>query len=107
MLLRASVGRHREVSTLQHPDAVLLDRAHADLALALGTVLPRPAARHVQRWGGGLPQYAVRHLELVATVRASVATCPGLAVAGATYDGVGIPACIATGRRAARELFGH
>jgi len=107
VLLRASVGRHREVSTLQHPDAVLLDRAHADLALALGTVLPRPAARHVQRWGGGLPQYAVRHLELVATVRASVATCPGLAVAGATYDGVGIPACIATGRRAARELFGH
>ncbi|NLG20424.1 MAG: protoporphyrinogen oxidase, partial [Actinomycetales bacterium] len=107
VLLRASVGRHREASTLQHPDAVLLDRAHADLALALDAVLPRPVARHVQRWGGGLPQYAVGHLDLVATVRESVATCPGLAVAGATYEGVGIPACIATGRQAARELLGH
>lgn len=105
VLLRASVGRHREASTLQHPDPVLLDRALADLGLALDAVLPRPVARHVQRWGGGLPQYAVGHLDLVATVRESVAACPGLAVAGATYDGVGVPACIATGRRAARLVL--
>ncbi|MCK0111866.1 protoporphyrinogen oxidase [Ornithinimicrobium sp. F0845] len=105
VLLRASVGRHREEASLQHPDPVLLDRALADLALALGTPLPRPVARHVQRWGGGLPQYAVGHLDLVATVREGVAEHPGLAVAGATYDGVGIPACIASGRGAARQVL--
>lgn len=104
VVLRASVGRHREEASLQHSDPLLLDRALADLSLATGTVLPRPVARHVQRWGGGLPQYAVGHPDLVATVREDVARCPGLAVAGATYDGVGIPACIGSGRLAARQV---
>ncbi|WP_256839335.1 protoporphyrinogen oxidase [Ornithinimicrobium faecis] len=105
ILLRVSVGRHREEASLQHPDAVLLDRALEDLAAAIGSPLPSPVARHVQRWGGGLPQYAVGHLDLVARTREAVAQVPGLAVAGATYDGVGIPACIASGRRAARHLL--
>lgn len=105
VLLRASVGRHREESTLQHPDTVLLDRAVGDLAAAVGSALPTPVARHVQRWGGGLPQYAVGHPDLVARTREAVDRVPGLAVAGATYDGVGIPACIASGRTAARRLL--
>ena len=46
---------------------------------------------HVQRWGGGLPQYAVGHLDRVARIRAAVAAVPGLAVCGAAYDGVGDP----------------
>ena len=58
----------------------------------------------MQRWGGGLPQYAVGHLDLVADVRAAVAAVPGLAVCGATYDGVGIPACIASARTAVTQL---
>ncbi|WP_202619255.1 protoporphyrinogen oxidase [Ornithinimicrobium cavernae] len=104
ILLRASVGRHREEASLQHSDRELLDRALEDLALATGHRLPPPVARHVQRWGGGLPQYAVGHPSLVATVRDAVAEHSGLAVAGATYDGVGIPACIASGRRAAQDM---
>lgn len=105
VLLRASVGRHREAADLQHTDDVLVDRALADLATALGAPLPTPVATHVQRWGGGLPQYAVGHLDLVTDVRADVARQPGLAVAGATYDGVGIPACIGSGRGAARSVL--
>ena len=54
----------------------------------------------MQRWGGGLPQYAVGHLDRVARIRADVARVPGLAVCGAAYDGVGIPAVIASARRA-------
>jgi oxygen-dependent protoporphyrinogen oxidase len=58
----------------------------------------------VQRWGGGLPQYAVGHLDRVARIREDVARVPGLAVCGAAYDGVGIPAVIASARRAADEV---
>ena len=58
----------------------------------------------MQRWGGGLPQYAVGHLDRVARIRADVARVPGLALAGAAYDGVGIPAVIASGHRAATEV---
>jgi oxygen-dependent protoporphyrinogen oxidase len=59
-------------------------------------------ASHVQRWGGGLPQYAVGHRERIAATRAPGR---GLALCGAAYDGVGIPACIASGRAAAREVL--
>ena len=57
--------------------------------------------RHVQRWGGGLPQYAVGHVDRVARIRAAVAAVPGLAVCGAAYDGVGIPAVHRVGPRRA------
>ncbi len=62
----------------------------------------RPVDTHVQRWGGGLPQYAVGHLDRVARVRAALPA--GLAVCGAAYDGVGIPAVIGSAHRAAVEV---
>jgi oxygen-dependent protoporphyrinogen oxidase len=56
----------------------------------------------LQRWGGGLPQYTPGHLDRVALVRAALPA--GLAVAGASLDGVGIPACVASGERAAEDV---
>ena len=53
-----------------------------------------PVDHRVTRWGGGLPQYGVGHVERVARIREAVAAVPGLAVCGASYDGVGVPACI-------------
>jgi oxygen-dependent protoporphyrinogen oxidase len=103
LLLRASLGRYGEEATLQRDDDELVELALGDLHAATG-LTARPVDRHVQRWGGGLPQYAVGHLERVARVRADVARTPGLAVAGAAYDGVGIAACIASGHRAAADL---
>ncbi len=100
VLLRASLGRLGEERTLQRPDADLVADALADLREATG-LTARPVDSHVQRWGGGLPQYEVGHLDRVARVRAAVAAVPGLAVCGAAYDGVGIAACIASGRAAA------
>lgn len=104
--LRASMGRHREEATLQRRDHELVALAMIDLALALRRDLPAPVDAHVQRWGGGLPQYAVGHVDRVAAVRGDVARVEGLAVCGATYDGVGIPACVASARRAVEELCG-
>ena len=104
LLLRTSLGRHREEIALQATDDELVVSSLADLADATG-VEARPVDTHVQRWGGGLPQYAVGHLDRVARVRAAVAEVPGLAVCGAAYDGVGIPAVVASAHRAAREVL--
>ncbi len=104
--VRASLGRHREERDLQRDDFELVDAAVVDLADAIG-LQAGPVAWHVQRWGGGLPQYAVGHLSRVARVRSAVATVPGLAVCGATYDGVGVPACIASAGKAADEVDRH
>ena len=103
-ILRASVGRHREEATLQATDDELVARVTADLALATGQPVV-PVEVHVQRWGGALPQYAVGHLDRVARIRRAVAEVPGLALCGAAYDGVGIPAVIGSARRAAASLL--
>ncbi|NYD56229.1 oxygen-dependent protoporphyrinogen oxidase [Nocardioides marinisabuli] len=104
--LRTSLGRHGDEAALQAPDERLVEVSLADLHAALG-LRARPVDTHVQRWGGGLPQYAVGHLARVARVRAAVAEVPGLAVCGAAYDGVGIPAVIGSARLAVRALSPH
>jgi oxygen-dependent protoporphyrinogen oxidase len=58
---------------------------------------------HVQRWNDALPQYGVGHLDLVARARAALPE--GIALAGAAYDGVGIPACIASAHVAVSTLM--
>jgi oxygen-dependent protoporphyrinogen oxidase len=104
LVMRCSLGRHREEHQLQRTDEELVDLALHDLADAIGLSV-RPVDAHVQRWGGGLPQYAVGHVERVAAIRADVARLPGVAVCGAAYDGIGIPACIASARRAADQVL--
>lgn len=103
--LRASLGRAGEEAVLQRPDRELIDLAWGDLSDILGAALPAPIDVHVQRWGGGLPQYAVGHLDRIALLDKDISSVPGLAVAGAAYAGVGIPAVIGSGRRAARRLL--
>jgi protoporphyrinogen/coproporphyrinogen III oxidase len=106
VVVRTSIGRHREVAQLQLTDEELVARSVAELADAVA-VTGRPVDWHVERWGGGLPQYAVGHLDRVRRIRAAVAAAPGLAVCGAAYDGVGIPACIASADLAAAQVVGH
>jgi oxygen-dependent protoporphyrinogen oxidase len=105
-IIRCSVGRIGEETLLHRDDADLAELARAELAEATG-VRGRPAAARVTRWGGALPQYTVGHLGRVARIRDSVASQPGLAVCGAVYDGVGIPACIASARAAAGRIAGY
>ncbi len=103
-IVRCSVGRIGEEALLQREDAELAALAAAELVEATGA-RGAPAATRVTRWGGALPQYTVGHLDRVATIRAAVAAQPGLAVCGAAYDGVGIPACVATARAAVSQVL--
>jgi oxygen-dependent protoporphyrinogen oxidase len=102
-VVRASVGRHGEEQVLHRDDADLVALAAADVADLTG--LPAPVTGRVSRWGGALPQYAVGHVERVGRIRAGIAAVPGLAVCGAAYDGVGVPACIRTGYAAAAAVL--
>ncbi|WP_433295135.1 protoporphyrinogen oxidase [Pseudonocardia sp. CA-142604] len=102
--LRASLGRFGEAATLQVDDAELVRRVRADLATLTG-ISAEPVAVHVQRWGGGLPQYGVGHLDRVRAIEHGLPA--GLAVAGSALHGVGVPACIGTGRAAADRLVEH
>ncbi|MFF8828044.1 protoporphyrinogen oxidase [Streptomyces sp. NPDC015131] len=105
LVLRTSVGRYGEEDHLHREDADLVAVSLKDLAEATG-LAARPVATEVTRWIGGLPQYPVGHLARVARIREAVAALPAaLRVCGAVYDGVGIPATIASARRAADEIL--
>ncbi|MEU5979354.1 protoporphyrinogen oxidase [Streptomyces sp. NPDC047315] len=103
-VLRTSLGRYGEEEHLHREDAELVEASLRDLGDAVG-LAARPVASEVTRWIGGLPQYPVGHVARTARIRAEVAKLPGLRVCGAAYDGVGIPACIADGQRAADEVL--
>jgi oxygen-dependent protoporphyrinogen oxidase len=103
VLMRCSIGRHREEQVLQVGDEELVRVALGDLTDAIGLSIP-PVESHVQRWGGALPQYAVGHLDRVASVRRDLSHLTGLAVCGSTYDGVGIPACVASAMLAVAKI---
>jgi protoporphyrinogen/coproporphyrinogen III oxidase len=103
-VLRTSLGRHGEEAVLDRSDSGLVELSLSDLRAAVGLSV-RPVEQVVTRWNGGLPQYPVGHQQRMARVRDAVAKVPGLAVCGAAYEGVGIPACIASGQRAARETL--
>jgi oxygen-dependent protoporphyrinogen oxidase len=102
-IVRASLGRHGDSVVLHGADADLADLVRGEISAIIGTQLPAPLRSRVTRWGGGLPQYAPGHLDRVAAARAALTDLP-IALAGAAYDGVGIPACITSGERAATRL---
>ena len=102
VLLRAHVGRSDDTRWSELSDDELIARMNSELKI----LLPKwgvPTESLVQRWPDGLPQYRVGHDQLVARARAASLKYR-VALAGNAYDGVGVPASIGSGRRAASEL---
>ncbi len=102
VLLRASIGRHGEGDALRLTDEALVELVRTELPGLIDAPLPEPVAARVNRWGGGLPQYGVGHVDRVAERRAALP--PTIALAGAAYDGVGIAACVRSGEAAAQAI---
>ncbi len=103
VVLRAHVGRSDDPRWVEMDDEALMRRVGEELATVLGHFRD-PSSWRVQRWPGGLPQYYVGHEELVAAARAAGEPLR-VALAGSAYDGVGVPASVGSGRRAAREAL--
>ena len=65
----------------------------------------RPTHTLVTRWDDALPQFEVGHLIRVGRIDRELSELGTVAVAGAALRGVGIPACIGSGRAAARRVL--
>ncbi len=102
-LVRASFAKFGDDSPLGWSDADLVAAAADDLATVTGIPIT-PLSAAVQRWPGGLAQYAPGHTERVATIESAVNDSDRLAVAGAYLHGVGVPACVASGTAAAQRI---
>ena len=105
VLLRMTSGRFGD----ERPGALSDDELAATLLAELGTVVPitgRPNAIRVQRWPRAFPQYTPGHGARVDRIMEAVGNdLPNVRLVGAAYRGIGIPACIDSGRSAARSLI--
>ncbi len=99
-VLRVSLGRDG-APVLHQDDDTLVELALADLAVHLDTKFS-PTEVRVSRWPGAFAQYRPRHRAWVESVRDALPA--RIAVAGSSYDGIGIPACVRSGRTIAELL---
>jgi oxygen-dependent protoporphyrinogen oxidase len=99
IVARVFLGGALQNEMLTLEDDAMIAAAREEFRALLGVeVLPQFAS--VRRWPASMPQYTVGHLERVATIRARAASLPGLFLAGAYLDGVGIPDCVRHGETA-------
>ena len=104
-VLRVSTGRYGDERALQLTDEALVERLAGEVASALRTTAA-PSEWRVSRWPAAFPQYLVGHVGRVERLdRILARDVPEIALAGASYRGSGIPACIASGRRAADAVL--
>ena len=104
VLVRLSCGRANEKVIEAISDEELVARLHADLVDATG-VKAAPIDSYVQRWPNAMPQMEIGHLELASKIREDLATFKGIYLAGSSYDGIGIGACLNSGAKAARQCL--
>jgi oxygen-dependent protoporphyrinogen oxidase len=100
VLLRFFVGRAGKEAVVAGDDESLRALVRAELASVHG-VSAEPELWRIFRWPRGMPQYTLGHRERLARIERRVAELPGLALAGASYRGVGIPDCVSSGWAAA------
>ena len=103
MLIRVFVGGALDPAAARLDDTALLARVRYEAADLLG-IRGEPRLVQIDRWHAAMPQYHVGHVQRVAAIQARAAALPRLALAGAAYEGVGIPQVIASGQQAARAV---
>jgi oxygen-dependent protoporphyrinogen oxidase len=104
-VIRVSAGRHGDRRPAELDDEALVNRLCDELGTAVRRPL-HPGETRVSRWPGSFPLYRVGHLERVREIEARLErSFPAVTLAGSSYRGAGIPACIASGRLAAGALI--
>jgi oxygen-dependent protoporphyrinogen oxidase len=85
-------------------DRDLAAAVHRELDSAL-RLRHKPVDVQVQRFPAAIPQYRVGHLERVDRIEAALP--PQIALAGGSYHGPGVAACLRSGQAAAERAIRH
>lgn len=93
VLLRAMIGGAHDPAAVTDPDNVLIDRVRQDLGEAMG-IEAEPELTRVYRWPLGIGQYQVGHQDRLDRIHRRLDESPGLWLAGSSYYGVSINACV-------------
>lgn len=108
VLLRGFVGGPRNQEIMKKSDEELIEIVRQQLVEILGLKPDaKPLFARVFRWTMGMPQYTMGHLDRMDELESRMSEITGLALAGGSYRGVGVPNCIESGERAVSKLLGE
>jgi oxygen-dependent protoporphyrinogen oxidase len=93
VLVRAMIGGAHDPAAVTDPDDVLLSQVRRDLERAMG-LGAGPKLTRIYRWPLGIGQYTVGHQARLDRIHGRLAALPGLRVAGSSYYGISMNACI-------------
>jgi protoporphyrinogen/coproporphyrinogen III oxidase len=105
VLLRCYVGRPGDEAIVDLSDDELTRIVLEDLNKTMNITMD-PDFVVVSRWKESMPQYTVGHKQRIQTINEHVAKeLPGVFLAGASFEGLGIPDCIDQGEAAVKKVL--
>ncbi len=102
-LVRAFIGGAHAEQLAEQDDETVVNNAREELRAMMG-ITAQPVITQVYRWSKANPQYSVGHEERIAQIDRMAERHAALYLVGGAYHGVGIPDCIADGKRVAQLL---
>ncbi|WP_158737561.1 protoporphyrinogen oxidase [Alteribacillus sp. YIM 98480] len=104
-LLRCYVGKPGGESIVEEDDERIIEAVLKDLNKVM-EVSGRPEYYKITRWRNSMPQYEVDHANRMDKIKKTIqSSYPGVFVAGAAYEGVGLPDCINQGEDVIHHLL--
>lgn len=104
-LLRCYLGKPSDQDVVEMTDEEIIEIALRDLNKTM-KINTKPIFHVVTRWKKTMPQYTVGHKERIQNVKDSLLKeLPGVFLAGSSFEGVGIPDCIAQGEQAVKKVL--
>lgn len=103
--IRCFLGGAGREASVDADDAQIARLARAELREIIGLGEAHPRLTRVARWPKANPQYTIGHALRLRRIASCLQAHPGLLVAGCSYEGVGVPDCIRSGRAAADAAF--
>lgn len=105
VLLRCYVGRAGDETIVELSDDQIVKIVLEDLKKIMDITMD-PDFTIVSRWKNAMPQYTVGHKQRLATILQHIKEeLPGVFLAGASYEGVGVPDCIDQGEAAVKDVL--
>ena len=104
LLIRVFIGGAMQSALVDLDDEALFEIALAQLDKSVG-LQGQPIFKRVFRWRNCMPQYHLGHVERVEQIELLASAHANFALAGNSYHGVGIPACVESGKNAASKVL--
>jgi protoporphyrinogen/coproporphyrinogen III oxidase len=104
-MIRCYVGRSGDEKGVELPDEQLITAVRRDLLDLMG-LTATPEFVEITRLRHSMPQYPVGHIDAIASLHDYITQkLPGVLVTGAAFGGVGLPDCVAQGKKAAESVI--